>query len=297
MKLLSKISVKLKKMEKKAPISAYIDFKEYLREVIYSRRKNGDPVSNRSFARALGIRSSSWLTNVLRGAKGITMETACAISDHLRHDGWERKYFEILVHFNQAKTVEARNAYFAALKRHLLKKGYYAIRVLDPDQYEFYSKWYHTAVRSLLGMFPMGDEYNRIGRLTSPSITAAMAKKSVKLLVRLGLIKKNDKGYYDLTGAAITSGRNVKSLSVANFQRETMRLGMEALDRYPHSARDISTMSVGITEEGFKKIEAIIADCRKTIADVAAADQKADRVYQVNFQVFPLSKTKTLRGA
>jgi len=75
-----------------------------------------------------------------------------------------------------------------------------------------------------------------------------------------------------------------------------MRMGMEAIDRYPHQERDISTMSVGISEESFKKIAEIIAGCRKAIANIAAADQNADCVYQVNFQVFPLSKTKHERG-
>jgi uncharacterized protein (TIGR02147 family) len=145
-------------------------------------------------------------------------------------------------------------------------------------------------------MFPMEDDYNIIARMTSPSITAVQAKKSIKLLTKLGLIKKNDVGCYELTGSAITTGQNVKSLAVANFQRETMRLGSEAIDRYPHSVRDISTMSVGISEEGFKKITEILTDCRKSIADMANNDHYADRVYQINFQVFPLSKIKQGRG-
>jgi uncharacterized protein (TIGR02147 family) len=273
-------------------ITSFLDFREYLKAIIDAARANGEPVTNRSFAQALHINSSSWLTNVLNGTKGISLETAQAISDYLGHNAWERKYFTILVNFNQAKTVEKRNGHFSALKEHLLLKGYSSLHVLEPDQYEFYSKWYYTAVRSLLGMFPIGDEYNRIGRLTSPSITAVQAKKSVKLLAKLGLIKKNGNGCYELTGTAITTGPGVKSLAVANFQRETMRLGIDAIDRYPQSVRDISTMSVGISDEGFKKITSLLADCRKTIADMANSDQNADRVYQINFQVFPLSKIK-----
>ncbi|MBN1129264.1 MAG: TIGR02147 family protein, partial [Chitinispirillaceae bacterium] len=273
-------------------LSSFLDFREYLKAVVDAARENGEPVTNRSFAKALGINSSSWLTNVLSGAKGITKETAHAISDYLGHDEWELRYFEILVHFNQAKTVEKRNGFFSDLKKHLLKKGYHTLHVLEPDQYEFYAKWYYTAVRSLLGMYSMGDEYNRIGRMTSPSITAVQAKKTIKLLTRLGLIKKNDAGRYELTGTSITTGTNVKSLAVANFQRETMRLGVEAIDRYPQPVRDISTMSVGISEQGYKKIAAILADCRKAIADTANNDQNADRVYQINFQAFPLSKIR-----
>ncbi|MBN2037024.1 MAG: TIGR02147 family protein [Chitinispirillaceae bacterium] len=281
----------------KVSIASFLDFREYLKAIIDAARENGEPITNRTFAQALRINSSSWLTNVLSGAKGITLETARAISEYLGHDTWERGYFEILVQFNQAKTVEKRNNYFAALKRQLLQKGYQSLYVLESDQYEFYSKWYYTAVRSLLGMFPMGDEYNRIGRMTSPSITAVQAKKSVKLLTKLGLIKKNDTGCYDLTGTAITTGPDVKSLAVANFQRDTMRLGIEAIDRYPQSMRDISTMSVGISEEGYRKIAAILADCRKTIANMANNDRNADRVYQINFQAFPLSKIKHGRDA
>jgi uncharacterized protein (TIGR02147 family) len=274
------------------PITSFLDFREYLKAFVDAARANGEPVTNRSFAEALNIKSSSWLTNVLYGAKGITTETAHAISDYLGHNAWERKYFEILMNFNQAKTVEKRNSHFIALKQHILHKGYNFLHVLEQDQYEFYLKWYYTVVRSLLGMYPMKDEYNRIGRMTSPSITAAQAKKSVKLLAKLGLIKKNNKGYYELTGTAITTGPNVKSLAVANFQRETMRLGIEAIDRYPQSVRDISTMSVGISEEGYKQISAILADCRKAIADIANIDKNADCVYQINFQAFPLSKKK-----
>jgi len=281
----------------KVTITSFLDFREYLQAFVDAARANGESITNRSFAQALSINSSSWLTNVLSGAKGITAETTQAISDYLGHNAWERKYFKILVNFNQAKTVEKRNSHFTALKQHLLHKGYSFLHVLEPDQYEFYSKWYYAAVRSLLGMFPMGDEYNRIARLTSPSITAGQAKKSVKLLVKLDLIKKNDTGCYELTGTAITTGPDVKSLAVANFQRETMRLGIEAIDRYPQSVRDISTMSVGISEEGYKKTIAILADCRKAIADAANGDQNADRVYQINFQVFPLSKIQQRRDA
>ena len=282
---------------KAIPLKDFLDFREYLRAVIVHRQKSGVPITNRSFAEAVGIHSSSWLTTVLNGKKGIRGKTVGAIAIFLGLDAWEQDYFKLLVDFNQAKTIEKRNSTFSVLKEHLRQKGYPALYVLQSDQYEFYSKWYFTAVRSLIGMVPLNDEYTRIARLLSPSITAAQAKKAVKLLLKLGLIDKNDKGFYELTGKAITTGPNVRSVAVANFQRETMRLGIEAIDRYPQTERDISTMSVGISEEGMKKISAIIADCRKAIAEVAGNDPGADRVYQVSFQAFPLSKTISQRDS
>lgn len=272
-------------------IKDFLDFREYLKAVIGHRQKSGDSMTNRSFANAVGIRSSSWLTTVLNGEKGISSKTVQEISLFLGHSTWEQRYFKLLVAFNQAKTSEKRNVHFAVLKQHLLQKGYPALYVLQPNQYEFYSKWHYTAVRSLIGMTPLNDDYSRIAHLLSPSITAVLAKKSVKLLLKLGLIEKNDTGFYRLTGKAISTGPNVRSVAVANFQRETMRLGIEAIDRYPQELRDISTMSVGISADGLKKVATLIANCRKAITEVANNDPLADRVYQVNFQVFPLSKT------
>ncbi|HEX2959343.1 MAG TPA: TIGR02147 family protein [Chitinispirillaceae bacterium] len=274
----------------KISLMEYLDYREYLKEYVASARKSGDPLTNRSFAAAVGIASSSWLTTVINGKKGISKKTTEAISGFLKHDPWERVYFETLVNFNQAKTVESRNNFFLALKEHLTKKGYYAVKVLEIEQYEYYSKWYYSVVRSILGMVAMGDEYERIATMVSPSITAGQAKKSVKLLVKLGLIKKNSSGKYELTSNAITTDKDIRSLAVANFQRETMLMAFRAIDRCERTERDISTMSVGVSEQSYRKIVGMITDFRKVIADIANADQNADRVYQVNFQVYPLSK-------
>lgn len=274
----------------KVVLKDYLDFRTYLKDYINFKNAHGEQLTNRSFASAIGISSSSWLTTILNGKKGITDKTVDAISDFFKHNEWERTYFRILVNFNQAKTVEHRNEFFTQLKQLLLKKGYLAIRVLDNDQYEYYSKWYYSAVRSIIGMIPVGDDYERLARYVSPSITAAQAKKSIKLLLKLELIQKQENGNYSLTNSAISTGYNVKSLAVANFQRETMKLGIEAIDRYDSSIRDISSMSIGISEAGFKKISTMIAEFRKAIAEVANTDNDADRVYQVNFQVFPLSR-------
>ncbi|NLD91181.1 MAG: TIGR02147 family protein [Fibrobacter sp.] len=274
----------------KIALKDYLDFRTYIKEYIEYKNAHGEQLTNRSFAAAIGINSSSWLTTILNGKKGITDKTIGAISDFFKHTEWEREYFKLLVYFNQAKTVESRNDFFTQLKQLLLKKGYLAIRVLDNDQYEYYSKWYYSAVRSIIGMIAVSDDFERLARYVSPSITAAQAKKSIKLLVKLGLIEKDLRGNYSLTNSAISTGYNVKSLAVANFQRETMKLGIEAIDRYDSSIRDISSLSIGISEAGFQKITGMIAEFRKAIAEVANSDNDADRVYQVNFQVFPLSR-------
>jgi uncharacterized protein (TIGR02147 family) len=69
-----------------------------------------------------------------------------------------------------------------------------------------------------------------------------------------------------------------------------MKLAQEALDRFKKPDRDMSTMTVGVSEFALHAIQQILAETRKRISEIAAQDTDSDRVYQLNIQLFPFSK-------
>jgi uncharacterized protein (TIGR02147 family) len=272
------------------PLVTYTDFRAYLNDWIIERKSRGLPGSNRWFALKMGINSTSWLTSVVKGAKGLSKYTANRLSEILKHSPLEARYFEALVSFNQARTIEERNKYYQELNALQKIKE---VRTVKPNQYDFYSAWHHSAVRSLVGMhrFTASEkEYERLAGMVSPPITASQARKSLKLLEELGFVKINHGGAYELTSGAITTGENVRSLGIANFQQETMRLAQEALDRVAREERYIGTATVGVSAKSFGQIRQVLIDTSNRIAEIANADADADRVYQVNLQAFPMSK-------
>jgi len=60
----------------------------------------------------------------------------------------------------------------------------------------------------------------------------------------------------------------------------------------PAESRDISTLTLSVSETTFREIKAEVQLFRKHLSAIACADQFADRVYQVNIQLFPLTRTK-----
>ncbi len=116
------------------------------------------------------------------------------------------------------------------------------------------------------------------------------ARASVMLLEKFGLIKKTPGGGFRQTDSLISTGDEVRSLAVQRFQKENMVLASEAIDRHPRETRDISTLTCGISKKGFERLKSEIQDFRKKLASIIEADKAVDRVYQVNFQLFPLSK-------
>ena len=53
--------------------------------------------------------------------------------------------------------------------------------------------------------------------------------------------------------------------------------------------RDFSSLTLSLSEPGLEAIKAKIRKFRKEILEMARQDTEVDRVYQVNFHVFPLS--------
>jgi uncharacterized protein (TIGR02147 family) len=269
------------------PLVTYSDYRTYLRDAVAHRKAQGLPASNRWFAQKMGINSTSWLTMVVKGKIGLSKRTANKLSEIFRHSIIETRYFETLVFFNQSRTIEDRNRYYQELCAIAKAKE---ARLVSKDQYDFYTEWYHSAVRSIIGMHGFTDNFKKLAAMVVPPITPAQARKSVALLESLNFISKGNTGNYELVDVAITTGEEVQSLAWANFQKETMHLAQEAMDRFDRSQRYVGTQTVGVSEETFKTIRQLLIDTKNKIAELADSDQKADRVYQVNFQAFPLSE-------
>jgi len=273
------------------PLLQYNDFRRYLADWINDRKNQGLPGSNRWFALKMEINSTSWLTSVLKGKKGLSKESANRLSQVLKHSPVEARYFELLVQFNLARTVQERTLLYAEL---LALQKVNDVRTVESSQYDYYTAWYHTAVRSIIGMYTFtdcDDDHEAIASMVIPPLTAAQVRKSITLLIRLGMVSVDNKGSLSVTSPAIASGEAVTSLAIDNFQQETMRLAQESMDRVIPKDRYIGTSTVGISEKAIDQIRHVLIEANNKIAEIANADNGSDRVYQVNFQFFPMSKT------
>jgi uncharacterized protein (TIGR02147 family) len=133
------------------------------------------------------------------------------------------------------------------------------------------------------------NDHETIASMVIPPLTAAQVRKSIKLLIGLKLVAIDSKGSLSLTSSAISSGETVTALAIENYQQETMRLAQESMDRITPKDRYIGTATVGISEKAIDQIRHVLIDTSNKIAEIANADTGSDRVYQVNFQFFPMS--------
>jgi uncharacterized protein (TIGR02147 family) len=273
-------------------IFEYQDYRTFLADY-YEQTKSVDPeFSYNSFSRALGFSSKSFLYNVIKGKKNLSGTSVAGVRAGLGLGKTEGLYFENLVRFNQAKTFSERELWFAKLSAVRAATAHASkARRLQRDQYELFSTWYHAVVRSLVDMYPhLSGDYSTLAKMVNPALRPKQVQKSIALLVRLGLLVPVKGGKYAVAEKRVTTGEQVQSMAVLRFHLETMKLAEQALKELPKDKRNNSGLTLGISKESYEKIVALIYECQKKIMDVADNDMKADRVYQVNFQVFPVSK-------
>ncbi len=265
----------------------YLNYREYLRDWIEYQKSEGRPGSNRWFAQKMEINSSSWLSSVLAGVRNLNTTHRERLAKILKFSPREQQYFLSLVAFNQSKEREKQNFYFKKIKKLQDIKESHTVSV---QCYEYYTDWYHSAIRALIGIMDISDNYEDIVPLLTPKVSLSAIKKSLKLLENMKLIHRNNDGVFELTEVGITTGEYERSVAIREFQEETINLAKQSIVSGDKSEKDISTLTLGISRSNIPAVKEILAQARREIAELAESDDDADSVYQLNMQLFPFSK-------
>jgi uncharacterized protein (TIGR02147 family) len=272
-------------------IFAFMDYRKYLAGYYEEKKAETPSFSYHNFARKAGFTSKSAILNVIKGRKNLSKASSLQVAEAMGLGKREAAYFDALVAFNQAKNFKERDFLFEQLSGVKPKSASASeAKRLQQDQFEFYAKWHHAVIRSLIDVVAFRGDYKKLAASVYPAITAKQARASVKLLVRLGLVEKAKDGVFRVTGKVLTTGPEVASVAVQRFHLDMMQLAADSLKRLAANERNISGLTFGISRDSYAKILNAILECQNTIIDIAEKDNKADGVYHLNFHLFPVSK-------
>ncbi|MBN2036710.1 MAG: TIGR02147 family protein [Chitinispirillaceae bacterium] len=265
-------------------IEEYLDYRDFLSDFYKEKKAQNLFYSYQVFAAHIGMDTSN-LAKVIMKKRHIAAKLIPIVARYCGMTGRNAEYFELLVHFGKAKTDKQSRVYFEKLLS--IKEA--PSSTLFEKQYEYYTRWYYSAVRAIIEYFDFRGDYKLLGKQFNPPINARSAKKAVLLLEELELIKKDDTGRYRLTDKAITTGKQWHSAAIDVFQEETIGLALESLSRHPKNTRDISTITMAFNAEQFEEIKERIREFRASLIKYVIEGTSPDRVYHMNLQLVPLT--------
>jgi uncharacterized protein (TIGR02147 family) len=266
-------------------IFAYTDFRKYLTDYYEDRKKDEPRFSYRSLTALGGINPGNF-AKMLKGERNFTLASSIKLSHALKINKREREYFRTMVQFCQAKNHEEKKRCFEELMTFKESR----VRVLDAGYYMFYDKWYYTAVREALAFFPLTDDNSgSLGKCIVPNISAKQVAQAIELLLGLNLIEKDGNGLYKRTDALLSTGNNIRSLTLNNFVINTMKLAAQAINAGTKET-NLSSVTFSISDEDFNEVQEEVRECRRRILKIAQNCKIPNRVYQFNMQLFPLTQ-------
>jgi uncharacterized protein (TIGR02147 family) len=206
----------------------------------------------------------------------------------------ETEYFGAVVQFVNSKSNDEKNRHFTRMLR---LHGNSTIKFIDKEQYEFYRCWYHSALREMVTLPDFREDYDWIAKRCAPRITAAQAKKSVEVMLQLGILRRNARGKLEVADTVISSEYEIKSFVLRNFHTEMLELAKGALERFEPHEREISSLTLGVSNKCYERIKERIRTFKQELLTMVVDDTSdSETVCQCNFQLFPLTEKKPDKG-
>lgn len=264
----------------------YSDYHEFLRDWVERERGRRATFSYQWFANRAGIKSRSFLRLVCVGEKDLSKASALKIAQAMGLEGRQAEFFLVLVDLNNADDPREKALHLDRLKRIAPPSRR---TILSVQQYELFETWWMIPLWEILCAGEWLDDWEQVASRFEPPITAAEVRHGVELLLDLGLLEKRD-GRYVRRETSLHTQDEVRSKAVRRYQETMLDKARDALQRIPQDSRHISTLTMGVDEDGFRRIQERIQAFRSEIIDIAQSQAGVDRVIQINIQMFPLSK-------
>ena len=264
----------------------YENFRAYIQD-FYSEHRDRFGFTWRQFAKAAGYSSPVFLKLVSEGKSNLSEAGIERTASAMGLVGGDLLYFRCLVNFNQQKKAAVKKEFYDEMRSIASKSR---VSLVGEDQYEYFSSWRNPVLREL------ADSLNDLNPADYASLfiektTPDQVKKSLKTLVKTGLVKQTaSKSYKKKTPALTTGNLDVSSLTVREMHRQMGELAIKSLDQVDPKDLDFSGLTFGVTNEAVERIKAEIADFRRRMMSIIIEDKGFDQVLRLNMQLFPLTK-------
>jgi uncharacterized protein (TIGR02147 family) len=264
----------------------YEDYRVYLKDYFSFRKKSSKDFTHRTFAKLAGFSSSSFCLHVMQGHKNLSDDSIQKLLSAMNLEGAAARYFEALVQYNQAKTLHDREFFFSELNKIRRKTLFYRI---NKHQFILYSEWYFSVIRELAVYSNWNGDYQLLGSMVVPPLSAEKAKKAVDSLVEAGLLIYNEDGTFR-QNSPVVSADGAPAVIVNKLKKDFMLKALEAEEKFRKPAKYSSSATISMSTQTFNKAKGMIDELRQQLLAMAMNDNEVDQVFQVNFQMFPLSE-------
>ncbi len=266
----------------------FLDYRAFLAAWFDARKASNPRFSHRQFARMAGQKSPSLLIQVIQRKRNLTDQTAQAFAAGMKLDEAQTSFFMHLIELDQAESDEARNE---AWLRVSAERRFRAARKVEGDAWTYLSSVRHPAVRELASLPGFRDDPKWIAKMMRPHISESEARAALDLLFNLGMLQRDPNGLVKPVEVSVATAREVGTLAVHNYHRESADRAREAVGSVSPSERHFLGLTVAIPPELVPVLKEQLNAVQARLLDLCDSSPGLKRrVVQINLHMFPLTE-------
>lgn len=268
---------------------AYLDHRAYLRDWFDWKKSENPRFSHRLFARLAGHKSPSLLLLVSKGERNLTDASLPGFLKALSLDEEEAEFFELLVALDRASLDDERTAVFQRISA---SRRFRDARRIEGDSFRFLSRWYIPAVRELATCPGYRHDAGWIAATLRPPVTIEQAEEALDTLEALGMVRQEANGQVVVADVTLVTPREVVGTAVHNYHQGMLDRAKAAITGFRARERYLGAVTVSVPASRTAELKQAVAEFQERFLDLCdSMDEDADRVLQLNLQLFPMSAT------
>jgi uncharacterized protein (TIGR02147 family) len=276
-------------------LGAYTDFRVYLRDVYeFKVRTQSSPVRPYSYAHfsaAANIKSPNYLKLIIDGKRNLSPDMARKFARAMGLSKELTEEFEALVQYGQARDPLERNRCLKVLnewrshhRRTTTESG--------PENFQKIPSWVTWALYALADQKNITSDPQQLRDALRGRASLDEIKKGLQSLMDAGELKLGEGGELK-KGPVMKAPDDIPAAVVRKLQAELIYLGLESLFQDKPDEREIGALTLSLTKKEFEELKFELRHLRKRILKenlIHREQEKGDRVYQLNIQLYPMSK-------
>jgi uncharacterized protein (TIGR02147 family) len=249
------------------------------------------------FAEMAGFSSSSFFKLIIDGKRNLTKESASKIVSVLKLNEQAAGFFEAMVFFLQAKTIEEKKQSLAMMDKYRKRNR---PEKLLPKEYDYLKNWYYCVIREMAELPDFVADPEWIVKNSLYPIAKKDAAAALRFLFDTGFLSLDEHGKArkkekTLVAAEIEK-QNEFATIMRNYHLSMLRLAEKAVGDLPKAERSVTNSTLSLSKNGYETALERIAQLNYELLELAKTDTNADQIYQVNINVFPFLKAQRIPG-
>lgn len=273
-------------------INVYMCLKvsKLLNEKFKEKKEKNPAFSIRSWANHMGLSSHGGLQQILADKRTVPKKYIPQMIKSLEFTTGEAMYFETLVDFEKAKTPEEKDLYYQRLTH--LRPNKQEVQVIEIENFKYFQNPLHSIIRTMIERKDFKNNPEWIRKILRIKTTRREIKEIIDRLIALGFVSEEN-GNLKKIHKHIKNVIDVSSKVVEDYHQKMSLMASSEVKKQSIDEREYNSFCLNIRKGQLKNAKKKMRNfVDEFISEFEASNKKSNETYQLNVQLFSLTRNK-----